>query len=61
MDIRHRNEFATFKAMGYEHGYFIRVVFASAFILVVLGFIPGYILSFGVYYLAESQMFMPIR
>lgn len=27
----HRNEFATLKAMGYEHSYFIRLVFASAF------------------------------
>ncbi len=56
----HRNEFATLKAMGYEHGYFVRVVFSSAFFLTVLGFIPGYLLSFGLYYLGESQMFMPM-
>lgn len=56
----HRNEFATLKAMGYEHGYFIRVVFASAFFLALLGFIPGYILSVGLYQLAESQIFMPM-
>tara|TARA_R110002073_G_C9385377_1_gene573344 strand:- start:532 stop:906 length:375 start_codon:yes stop_codon:yes gene_type:complete len=37
----YRNEFATLKAMGYQHGYFIRVVFASAFFLALLGFIPG--------------------
>ncbi len=55
-----RNEFATLKAMGYEHGYFIRVVFASAFFLAVLGFIPGYALSIGLYQLAESQIFMPM-
>lgn len=56
----HRNEFATLKAMGYEHGYFVRVVFASAFFLALLGFIPGYILSVGLYQLAESQIFMPM-
>ena len=56
----HRNEFATLKAMGYEHGYFIRVVFASAFFLALLGFIPGYVLSVGLYHLAESQIFMPM-
>lgn len=56
----HRNEFATLKAMGYEHGYFVRVVFASAFFLTILGFIPGYLLASGLYYLAESQMFMPM-
>lgn len=55
-----RNEFATLKAMGYEHGYFIRVVFASAFFLAVLGFIPGCVLSMGLYQLAESQIFMPM-
>lgn len=56
----HRNEFATLKAMGYEHGYFIRVVFASAFFLAILGFIPGYLFSLGLYHLAESQIFMPM-
>ncbi|MCG7756539.1 MAG: ABC transporter permease DevC, partial [Nitrosomonas sp.] len=56
----HRNEFATLKAMGYEHGYFVRLVFASAFFLAVLGFIPGYVLSLGLYHLAESQMYMPM-
>ncbi|SFP85981.1 putative ABC transport system permease protein [Nitrosomonas cryotolerans] len=56
----HRYEFATLKAMGYQHDYFIRVVFASAFFLALLGFIPGYILSIGLYHLAESQIFMPM-
>lgn len=55
-----RYEFATLKAMGYEHGYFIRVVFASAFFLAVLGFIPGFMLSAALYQLAESQIFMPM-
>jgi len=55
-----RNEFATLKAIGYEQGYFIRVVFASAFFLAVLGFVPGCTLSIGLYHLAESQIFMPM-
>lgn len=56
----HLNEFATLKAMGYKHGYFVRVVFASAFFLAILGFIPGYILSIGLYHLAEGQIYMPM-
>jgi putative ABC transport system permease protein len=56
----HLNEFATLKAMGYKNSYFVRVVFASAFFLAVLGFIPGFILSFGLYRLAEGQIFMPM-
>jgi putative ABC transport system permease protein len=35
-------------------------VFASAFFLAILGFIPGYLLSVGLYHLAESQMYMPM-
>lgn len=56
----HLNEFATLKAMGYQHGYFIRVVFASALFLAFLGFLPGYLLSIGLYRLAESETFMPM-
>ena len=56
----HLNEFATLKAMGYENSYFVRVVFASAFFLAILGFIPGFMLSLGLYRLAEGQIFMPM-
>ncbi len=56
----HLNEFATLKAMGYKNGYFVRVVFASAFFLAILGFIPGFILSAGLYHLAEGKIFMPM-
>jgi putative ABC transport system permease protein len=56
----HLNEFATLKAMGYPNGYFVRVVFASAFFLAFLGFVPGHLLSVGLYQLAESQTFMPM-
>ncbi|MDR4514297.1 ABC transporter permease DevC [Nitrosomonas sp.] len=56
----YRFEFATLKAMGYEHHYFIRMVFASAFILAILGFIPGLLLSNSLYDLAESQIFLPM-
>ncbi|MDO9047760.1 MAG: ABC transporter permease DevC [Methylobacter sp.] len=56
----HLNEFATLKAMGYKNSYFVKVVFASAFLLAILGFIPGFILSLGLYRLAEGQIFMPM-
>ncbi|MDP9196905.1 MAG: ABC transporter permease DevC [Pseudomonadota bacterium] len=52
-------EFATLKAMGYSQGYLIRVVFASALILAVLGFIPGLLISIQLYRLAESVIFIP--
>ncbi len=56
----HLNEFATLKAMGYSHSYFVKVVFASAFILAVLGFAPGFIVSIGLYKVAEAAIFMPM-
>jgi len=58
--VNHRYEFATLKAMGYQQGYFVRLVFATALFLAVLGFIPGLFLSISLYHLAESQMFMPM-
>jgi putative ABC transport system permease protein len=58
--VNHRYEFATLKAMGYKQSYFVRLVFATAFFLAVLGFIPGLVLSISLYHLAESQMFMPM-
>ena len=56
----HLNEFATLKAMGYKNGYFVRVVFASAFLLAILGFIPGFLMSLGLYHLTEEQIHMPM-
>ncbi|MDR4653257.1 MAG: ABC transporter permease DevC [Nitrosomonas sp.] len=58
--VNHRYEFATLKAMGYKQSYFVRLVFATAFFLAILGFIPGLVLSVGLYHLAESQIFMPM-
>ena len=58
--VNHRYEFATLKAMGYKQGYFVRLVFAMALFLAILGFIPGLIQSIGLYHLAESHMFMPM-
>lgn len=45
----HIKEYATLKAIGYSGPYFIRVVFAEAVILSVLGFIPGAALSWLLY------------
>lgn len=45
----HLSEYATFKAMGYSHGYLLGVVFEEALLLAALGFIPGMVLSLGLY------------
>lgn len=56
----HLNEFATLKAMGYKHAYFIKVVFSSAFILALLGFVPGYFLAKYLYGIASEQTSIPM-
>jgi len=43
------SEFATLKAMGYGNRYFVDLVFATAFYLSVLSFIPGLLISLALY------------
>jgi putative ABC transport system permease protein len=57
---RHISEYATLKAMGYSNGYLGRVVMGESFILAVLGYIPGWLLAFGLYALATQQIFIPL-
>ncbi|MEO1349366.1 MAG: ABC transporter permease DevC [Cyanobacteria bacterium J06635_15] len=45
----HLPEYATLKAMGYSDTALLGVVLQEALILAVLGFIPGYFASYGVY------------
>lgn len=56
----HLKEYATFKAMGYNNGYLLSVVFEEAIILAVLGFIPGALLPLGLYSLAAKATALPI-
>jgi len=41
----HLGEYATFKAMGYSHRFFLGIVFEEALILGVLGFVPGFLVA----------------
>jgi DevC protein len=43
----HLSEYATFKAMGYRQGFFLGIVFEEALILAVLGFVPGFLVAYG--------------
>ncbi len=45
----HIPEFATLKAMGYRNRYFMGFVFQEALLLSVLSFIPGLLVSLGIY------------
>jgi putative ABC transport system permease protein len=56
----HIKEYATFKAMGYNNGYLLGVVFEEAVILAVLGFIPGVSLPIVLYQFAAKATALPI-
>lgn len=55
----HLNEYATLKAMGYRHSYLVVVVFASALLLALLGFIPGFLISLKLYAMMEKAIYIP--
>ncbi len=56
----HLAEYATLKAMGYRHTYLLSVVFQESIILAILGYIPGFLLSSGLYKLARNATLLPI-
>lgn len=56
----HLAEYATLKAMGYSDMNLLSVVFQEAIILAVLGFIPGFTCSIGMYTLLGNLTRIPI-
>ncbi len=56
----HLPEYATFKAMGYRQGFFLGIVFESAMILAVLGFVPGLLISLGLYQVVSAATGLPV-
>lgn len=56
----HLPEYATLKAMGYADWTLLGVILQEALILAVLGFIPGYITSYGVYQLLVQITRVPL-
>ncbi|XWK90680.1 MAG: ABC transporter permease DevC [Phormidium sp.] len=57
----HLPEYATLKAMGYTDNYLLIVLIQESLILAVLGFLPGFFLSFGLYQLAYTATLLPIE
>jgi putative ABC transport system permease protein len=56
----HLAEYATLKAIGYSEISLLLVILQEAIILAILGFIPGYSLSVGMYALISSLTRVPI-
>jgi putative ABC transport system permease protein len=56
----HLPEYATLKAMGYSDRYLVVIILQEAFVLAILGFIPGFAFSCGIYYIAQMATRLPI-
>ncbi len=57
----HLREYATFKAMGYGHPFFLGIVFEEAIILAVLGFLPGLAISSAIYSGLSAATGLPVE
>jgi putative ABC transport system permease protein len=57
----HLREYATFKAVGYPHGYFIGVILEEALILASLGFLPGMLIASGLYLVLHVATGLPLE
>jgi putative ABC transport system permease protein len=56
----HMKEYATFKAIGYRHRFFLGIIFEEAMILAVFGFVPGVSISLLFYSLLNRVTGLPI-
>jgi putative ABC transport system permease protein len=56
----HLAEYATLKAMGYSNFYLSKIVLQEAFVLSILGFIPGFIVCIGLYALTRNATRLPL-
>jgi putative ABC transport system permease protein len=57
----HMKEYATFKAMGYPHRFFLGIVFEEALVLGVLGFLPGIALTMIIYNAMAGATGLPVE
>lgn len=57
----HLREYATFKAMGYRQRFFLGIVFEEALVLALIGFVPGLLITFGLYQLVGGATGLPVE
>lgn len=56
----HLAEYATLKAMGYKQRYLLSIVFQEALMLAIMGYIPGFLMSAGLYKISRNATLLPI-
>ncbi|BAZ80417.1 ABC transporter permease DevC [Sphaerospermopsis kisseleviana CS-549] len=56
----HLSEYATLKAIGYTQNYLLTVILQEAFMLAVLGYIPGFACALFLYRVARDATLLPV-
>ncbi len=56
----HLSEYATLKAIGYTQNYLLTVILQEAFMLAVLGYIPGFTCALFMYHVARDATLLPV-
>jgi putative ABC transport system permease protein len=58
--VDHLPEYATLKAMGYSNNFLLTMLLQQVFLLAILGFIPGFFASIGIYHLTYILTLTPV-
>ncbi|MDF5710535.1 MAG: ABC transporter permease DevC [Nostoc sp. S4] len=56
----HLAEYATLKAIGYTHNYLLKIILQEAFLLAVLGYLPGITFALFMYQSARNATLLPV-
>jgi putative ABC transport system permease protein len=56
----HLSEYATLKAIGYRHQYLLSLVLQQAFLIAILGYIPGFLIASIQYEVTKQATLLPI-
>lgn len=57
----HLSQYATLKAIGYRHKYLLSMVLQQAFMIAILGYIPGFLISVIQYEFTKKSTLLPVE
>ncbi|MEM8603262.1 MAG: ABC transporter permease DevC [Cyanobacteria bacterium P01_H01_bin.121] len=57
----HLSDYALLKVRGYKQRYFLKVLFQESLLLAVLGYIPGFAVSLGLYKYTQAATALPMN
>ena len=57
---QHLPEYATLMAMGYRNAYFFWLILRQSLFLAVMGYVPGFLIASGLYFVTRSATLLPV-